>query len=337
MKRRIAMLLTIALTAGVLSACGGSQPAPAAQPAAEEAAEEEAEAPAEEAAEAEAPAEEAAEEEAPAEGDAVTDAAMNYFAEFPKMADYGNNAIASPDLFAKIDAGEDMVILDIRQADAYAEGHLKGAVNVPYQDVPSVLEQIPDDVPVFVNCYTGQTSSQTVALLNMAGKYAVNIQSGWNRGISQAEGFDAYVETEENTLEDGSYPVDAALKDAITAYYAEADAHNYKYFNFPVEDLRELVDAEADTYTILSVRQAKDYAEGHIAGAMNIPFGNGMQDSFSEIPTDKPVVVYCYTGQTASQVMAVLRMLGYEAYNLNGGMGNENFGWLQNGNPVVTD
>ena len=329
MKRRIAMLLTIALTAGVLSACGGSSSSAATT----EAAKEEAEAPTEEAAEAEAeaPAEEAT------EGDAVTDAAMNYFAEFPKMADYGNNAISSPDLFAKIDAGEDMVILDIRQAADYAEGHLKGAVNVPYQDIPTVLEQIPDDKPVFVNCYTGQTSSQTVALLNMAGKYAVNIQSGWNRGISQAEGFDAYVETEENTLEDGSYPVDAALAEAITAYYAEADGHNYKYFNFPVEDLRELVDAEADTYTILSVRQAADYAEGHIAGAMNIPFGKDMQNSFSEIPTDKPVVVYCYTGQTASQVMAVLRMLGYEAYNLNGGMGNENFGWLQNGNPVVTD
>lgn len=333
MKRRIAMLLTIALTAGVLSACGGSQPAPAAQPAAEEAAEEEAPAEEAEETEAEAPAEEAAE----AEGDAVADAAMNYFAEFPKMADYNNNAIASPDLFAKIDAGEDMLIIDIRQAADYAEGHLKGAVNVPYQDVPAALDKIPDDKPVFVNCYTGQTSSQTVAFLNMAGKYAVNIQSGWNRGISQAEGFDAYVETEENALEDGSYPVDAALAEAITAYYAEADGHNYKYFNFPVEDLRELVDAEADTYTILSVRQAADYAEGHIAGAMNIPFGKDMQNSFSEIPTDKPVVVYCYTGQTASQVMAVLRMLGYEAYNLNGGMGNENFGWLQNGNPVVTD
>ena len=332
MKKRLAMLLSIALVAGVLSACGGSQPAPAAQPAAEKPAEE---APAEETeeAEAEAPAEEAAE----AEGDAVADAAMNYFAEFPKMADYNNNAIASPDLFAKIDAGEDMLIIDIRQAKDYAEGHLKGAVNVPYQDVPAALDKIPDDKPVFVNCYTGQTSSQTVALLNMAGKYAVNIQSGWNRGISQAEGFDAYVETEENTMEDGSYPVDEALAAAITAYYAEADGHNYKYFNFPVEDLRELVDAEADTYTILSVRQAADYEKGHIAGAINIPFGKDMQNSFSEIPTDKPVVVYCYTGQTASQVMAVLRMLGYEAYNLNGGMGNENFGWLQNGNPVVTD
>lgn len=332
MKKALALTLSLVLAMSLLAACSSSAPAAPAAPAANASSEE---APAEEPAEEE-PAEEPAEEEN-TDADPVAVAAMEYFATFPKMADYNNNAISSADLFAKIDAEEDMLIIDIRQADAYAEGHLKGAVNIPYQDIPANLDKIPDDKPVFINCYTGQTSSQTVALLNIAGKYAVNIQSGWNRGISQAEGFEAYTETEENTLEDGSYPVDPDIAQAITDYYKEADGHNYKYFNFPVDDLKELVDAEADTYTILSVRQAKDYDEGHIAGAMNIPFGKDMQTAFPEIPTDKPVVVYCYTGQTASQVMAVLRMLGFEAYNLNGGMGNENFGWLENDYPVVTD
>ena len=83
--------------------------------------------------------------------------------------------------------------------------------------------------------------------------------------------------------------------------------------------------------------KAEDYAKGHIAGAINIPFGKGMQDSFSKIPTDKPVIVYCYTGQTSSQTMAVLRMLGFDAYSLSGGMGKEGGkGWLGIGGPVVT-
>ena len=335
MKKPLSLTLALALLCGSLAACS-SNSAPAPAPAASSAeASVAADAASTEAAPAEAATEattEAATEEVDDTADPVAVAAMEYFENFPKMADYGNNAIPSADLFAKIDAEEDMLIVDIRQAADYAEGHLKGAVNIPYQDIPSYLEQIPDDKPVFVNCYSGQTSSQTVALLNIAGKYAVNIQSGWNRGISKAEGFDAYVETDENTLEDGSYPVDADIAAAITDYYAEADGHNYKYFNFPVDDLKELVDAESDAYTILSVRQAKDYAEGHIAGAINIPFGQGMQAQFPSLPDDKPIIVYCYTGQTASQVMAVLRMLGFEAYNLNGGMGSEgNFGWLENG------
>ncbi len=34
------------------------------------------------------------------------------------------------------------------------------------------------------------------------------------------------------------------------------------------------------------------------------------------LPTDKPIVVYCYTGQTSAYVAAYLRLLGYDARSL---------------------
>lgn len=268
--------------------------------------------------------------------DPVKEAAMSYFADFPE----DRHMISVKDLFAKMDAGEDMLIIDIRQPDAYAEGHLKGAVNIPYGPaIAENLEKIPDDVMLYVNCYSGQTSSQTVALLNIAGKYATNIQSGYNNGIKVLEGYEAYIETDENVLPDETYEVDPAIVTAIADYYAKAKSDNFSSFNFPADALGELVEAESEDYTILSVRQAKDYAEAHIPGAMLIPFAKGMQEQFSQIPTDKPVVVYCYTGQTASQTMAVLRMLGYEAYNLAGGMGNADngSGWLGAGLPTEAE
>lgn len=269
-----------------------------------------------------------------AETDVVKEAAMTYFAEFPE----DRHMINVSDLLPKMDAGEDMIIIDIRKPEDYAQGHLKGAWNIPYATIGDNLERIPDDTPIYVNCYTGQTSSQTVALLNIAGKYATNIQSGWNNGISKTEGYEAYVDTEAAEIPQETYEVDDAIEEAIKAYYAEAASNPFGSFNFPPESLFELVDAESEDYTILSIRQAKDYEAGHIAGAMNIPFGKGMQEQFSEIPTDKPVVVYCYTGQTSSQTMAVLRMLGYEAYSLAGGMGSEGgAGWLGGGYPVVTE
>lgn len=243
------------------------------------------------------------------------------------------------DLFKKIDAKEELIILDVRQPADYEKGHLKGAYNVPLgPTVATALEQIPDDVPLYVNCYTGQTSSQVVALLNMAGKFATNIQGGFNNGISKAEGFEAYVDTTAAALPEGKYAVDPAIKDAVTKYFAdmEAAAGTFKYFNFPVDSLKALVEAESDEYTILSIRKAEDYAAGHIAGAINIPFGKGMQAKFTDIPKDKPVVVYCYSGQTSSQTTAVLRLLGYEAYSLAGGMGAEGgAGWLGANGPVV--
>ena len=271
----------------------------------------------------------------PANEETVKEAAMAYFAAFPD----DKHMIVVPDLFKKIDAGEDMFIIDIRRAEDYAQGHLKGAVNIPYgPEVSEALDRIPDDTPVYVNCYTGQTSSQTVALLNVAGKYATNIQSGWNNGISQTEGYEAYIDTEETAIPQDTYEVDPAIAAAIADYYKEASSNAIASFNFKPEALMELVDAESEDYTILSIRQAEDYAKGHIAGAINIPFAKGMQEQFSQIPMDKPVVVYCYTGQTSSQTTAILRLLGYEAYSLSGGMGKEGgAGWLGGGYPVVTE
>ena len=274
--------------------------------------------------------EEAAGTEADTESDVLTEAALNYFASFPDT----RHVIDAESLIERVKAGEELFILDIRSAEDYAAGHIQGAYNVPYADVPTVLDQLPNDVEIFVNCYSGQTSSQTVALLNIAGKFATNVQSGFNNGISQVAGYEEVISTEATPLPEGDYPVDETIKAAITDYYADAASNTFRSFNISAEQVKELVDAGSTDYTILSVRSAEDYAAGHIAGAINIPFGAGMQESFSQIPTDKPVIVYCYTGQTASQVLGVLRMLGYEAYNMSGGMTN---GWLAAGYEVVTE
>ena len=321
MKKFLAIFLAAVMALGLV-ACGEPAPAPVESTPVEST-------PAESA-----PAESVPVEE-PAE-DVVKAAAMNYFASFPD----DKHLIKVDGLFEKMDAGEDMLIIDVRQPDAYAEGHLKGAVNVPYGPaVADALEMIPDDVPLFVNCYTGQTSSQVVALLNIAGKFATNIQGGFNNGISKAEGFEAYITTDAATLDpEGDYEVEDAIEDAIADYFEAATTGEIKSFNFKPDALKELVAAGDDTYTILSIRKAEDFAAGHIEGAMNIPFGKGMQERFAEIPTDKPVVVYCYSGQTSSQTVATLRMLGYEAYSLAGGMGKEGgSGWLGAQGPVVTE
>ena len=46
-----------------------------------------------------------------------------------------------------------------------------------------------------------------------------------------------------------------------------------------------------------------------------------MHEMFSLLNARKKLIVYCYTGQTAGQTVAALRMLGYDAVSLRGGMG----------------
>ncbi|MBE0600606.1 MAG: rhodanese-like domain-containing protein [Firmicutes bacterium] len=265
----------------------------------------------------------------------VAEKAMAYFANYD-----GSKVVIKPaDLFAKMDAGDDMLILDVRQADAYEAGHLIGAVNVPLgMAVAEKFANIPDDVQVYVYCYTGQTASQVTALLNVAGRYAANIQSGFNNGISKTEGFEAYITTDVATLPDETYDVDPDVQAAITAYFEDMISKagtTFTYNNFKADSLMEVLDAELDGYFVYDVRQADAYAEGHIQGAVNNPYGAGMEQNFAaQLPTDGIIIVHCYTGQTASQTVAILRLLGYDAYNLSGGMNN---GWAAAEYPVVTD
>ena len=73
--------------------------------------------------------------------------------------------------------------------------------------------------------------------------------------------------------------------------------------------------AEDDAPYIVSLRSAADYAKGHIPGAVNIAFG-----ALATLPEDEEILVYCYTGQSASFAAALLGVLGYDVQNLLHGM-----------------
>ena len=60
---------------------------------------------------------------------------------------------------------------------------------------------------------------------------------------------------------------------------------------------------------------------GHIPGAINIPWREvAKQENLAKLPKDRQIVVYCYTGHTASQITALLNILGYDTINLKFGM-----------------
>jgi rhodanese-related sulfurtransferase len=52
-----------------------------------------------------------------------------------------------------------------------------------------------------------------------------------------------------------------------------------------------LSDKREGTFTLLDVRQPKEYEQGHIPGSMLIPIPE-LSDSLDRLDKDKPVVVY---------------------------------------------
>jgi hydroxyacylglutathione hydrolase len=84
------------------------------------------------------------------------------------------------------------------------------------------------------------------------------------------------------------------------------------------------------TVTVLDVRSANEWSEGHLPGATHIPLGY-LADRLTEIPHDRPVVVQCQSGGRSSIAASILERAGFDdVSNLTGGLG----AWTASGLPL---
>lgn len=73
---------------------------------------------------------------------------------------------------------------------------------------------------------------------------------------------------------------------------------------------------------VIDLRSAADFAAGHVNGAVNVAFTNILTEAAK---ATKPILVVCYTGQTATYASTLLRMYGYpDATALKWGMSGWN-------------
>ncbi|MCH7321192.1 FAD-dependent oxidoreductase [Solibacillus sp. MA9] len=81
------------------------------------------------------------------------------------------------------------VIIDVREPNEFANGALKGAVNIPLGEIRARMSEIPKDVPVYVHCRSSQRSYNAVMALENSGYDNVYNISGSFLGISLYEYF----------------------------------------------------------------------------------------------------------------------------------------------------
>lgn len=63
---------------------------------------------------------------------------------------------------------------------------------------------------------------------------------------------------------------------------------------------------------LLDVRHTDEYADGHIAGALNIPVEQlASRAGVLGVPRDSEIVVYCVSGKRAAKAQQTLTSLGY--------------------------
>jgi rhodanese-related sulfurtransferase len=250
----------------------------------------------------------------------------------------GTKNISADALFDNLNDGDDSndpYIISVRSKEHYDLGHIPGAVWMDAKTLFTAdnLATLPTDKQIVVYCYTGQTASQVASALNALGYDAYNLLFGfgaWNMDANAGSkwfdetksGQDYPTTTEPTVTTMIAHPPATPLADttqaAADAYFSNGTK------NISAEALFETLN-DGDTSndpTIISVRSQEDYENaGHIQGAIwldvKMMFG---QDGLVGVDPERPVVVYCYTGQTSSQVTSALNMLGYDASSLLFGM-----------------
>ena len=96
------------------------------------------------------------------------------------------------------------------------------------------------------------------------------------------------------------------------------------------EALLEHQSRHPDHLFVLDVRTPQEYAEGHVPGAVNVPYDQ-LAARLAEVPKDKDVVLYCKSGRRAGIAADVLAANGYmRLSHLEGDMP----AWIEKGRPV---
>jgi len=81
--------------------------------------------------------------------------------------DYGDVAIDTASEL--MEDNPDMVILDVRTASEYSEGHIENAVNIPVNELETRLDELSKEDDILVYCRTGNRSSTAIQIMEDAG------------------------------------------------------------------------------------------------------------------------------------------------------------------------
>ena len=174
---------------------------------------------------------------------------------------------------------EKYLVIDVRDAKEYKEGHVKHAINIPHTDIEKEAERISawKEKPVVVYYNTGKKSKEAAEKLTKAGF----------KDVSDAKGVKEY-----------------------------KDYELVKFTTLLADQFQAAIDKKEGTF--VDIREAKDFEKGHVEGAKNVDVKNIDSELAGLLPADKdaPLYFYCYSGNRSAKAAQKAIELGYtNVYN----------------------
>ncbi len=197
--------------------------------------------------------------------------------------------ISNPELKGLVDAdSHNFLLVDSRNPEEYREAHIPGAINIPEKYFAKLAGRLPADKNMQLIFYcNGVKCGKSKKSAKKAS------QIGYTNIFVFAEGMPVWEELGYSFYKSGDY---------------EKRIETTKIS--PVE-LRELATLHPETLQIVDVRDAEEFAEGHLPEAINCPLSTFAATS-EILDKEKKVVVYCNSGGRSYSAYRKLMKLGYK-------------------------
>lgn len=86
--------------------------------------------------------------------------------------------ITTTEVQEKLQAGEQLHLIDVREREEVAEGHIAGITHIPLGELEARLDELNKDTPYVIICRSGNRSGKATELLNDNGYNATNMVGG---------------------------------------------------------------------------------------------------------------------------------------------------------------
>ena len=186
----------------------------------------------------------------------------------------GYNEIDSAKTVELVGETKNTLVIDVRGADAYAEGHIANAINIPFDEFEGKISDLEGykDQNIILICNTGNKSGKAGQML---------VDNGFTKVYNAEDGMGEY------------------------------DYETTKYTNVTGSDFEKLA-AEKTDAIILDLRDAKDFKKSSLKNSINIPM-DGFEEQVKEQIKDKnqEILLYCNTGTRAAEASQILEKNGY--------------------------
>jgi len=278
-----------------------------------------------------------------------------------------DSVLVSPEQLSRMMGAEPVVIIDTRDADTYAAGHLPGAVNM--REIFTFLAtSTAEGLSALKSTFAEHFGAVGLSGLETAVFYEDALNSGYgqscrgyylltwlgypkikvlNGGFSAWKAQGLPVSTEAATPQAATFPADLAMSDVMLTKDDVAAALGSDVALLDVRDIDEWTGESSSPY-------GKDFAprKGRLPGAKWIEWYRFMKPSAqgpvfksplevqaecatAGIGTDDTVYLYCFKGARASNTFLALKQAGFSDVRMYFGSWNE---WSRDDSlPIETD